>query len=83
MDPIEKIIERLKKENEKNGAWYMLEYWYTRDLRKPDFWQPTYYKIYGFLYGLYAREYISESEFNEATNYTYEKVTRYSHKLFD
>lgn len=78
MDPIEKIIDRLEKEHVKNGMWYMLQYWYTKDFSNPNIRQMTYYKIYGFLSGLLANEYIEKSEYDEATDYIYEKITKYA-----
>lgn len=69
MDPIEKIIDRLKKEN---GAYYLLETWYKKDLKNPSYKENIYNNIYGFLYGLYAIGFLEESERKTAINYLIE-----------
>lgn len=58
------LIEKLKMEKGKNGTWGLLQQWiidmntaeYKRDQDK------TYEKIYGFLWGLEATDYITEEE---------------------
>lgn len=76
MNPIGNIIEKLKNEHDENVTWYNLKCWYTRDFNNPNLRQLAYYKIYGFLYGLYASGYISESECDTAINYIFEELTK-------
>lgn len=53
MDPIEKIIDRLKKEHEENGSYYVLETWYKNDFTNNSMKgkEETYNIIYGFIFG--------------------------------
>lgn len=73
MDPIEKIIERLKKEHGKNGTYSLLETWYKEDLtRESNAKEEAYDKIYGFIFGLYATNFITEKERKAAIKYLIE-----------
>ena len=70
MDPIEKIIEKLKKEHKGNGASYSLETWYKEDLtRDSKAKEEAYDKIYGFIFGLYATNFITKTDRSTAINY--------------
>ena len=75
MDPIEKIIDRLKKEHGENGAYYLLETWYKKDLKNPSYKENIYNNIYGFLFGLHAIGYLEESERKTAIDYLIEVIT--------
>ena len=45
MDPIEKIIDRLKKEHGENGIYYLLETWYKKDLKNPSYKENIYNNV--------------------------------------
>lgn len=74
MDPIEKIIDRLKKEYGENGTYYLLETWYKKDLKNPSYKENIYNNIYGFLFGLQAVGYIEKSERKTAIDYLIEVI---------
>lgn len=69
MDPIEKIIDKLKKEHGENGAWYILKKWYEQEFKIPEKEDIVYENIYGFLYGLYATGFITRDQEKTATEY--------------
>ena len=74
MNPIEKIIDRLKKEQGENGSYYVLETWYKQDFTNNSMKgrEETYNKIYGFIFGLYAINFITEKERKAAIKYLIE-----------
>lgn len=74
MDPIEKIIDRLKKEPGKNGSYSVLETWYKEDFTNNSIKakKETYNIIYGFIFGLYATNFITQKERRAAIKYLIE-----------
>ncbi len=75
MDPIEKIIERLKNEHAENGTYFLLKIWYAKALKKRSDEKNMYHNIYGFLFGLHASGYIGKSECDSAIEYLIEVTT--------
>ena len=74
MHPIEKIIDRLKQEHGKNGSYSVLGTWYKEDFTNNSMKakEETYNIIYGFIFGLYATNFITEKERKAAIRYLIE-----------
>lgn len=74
MDPIEKIIDKLKKEHGENGSYYVLETQYKEDFTNNSMKgkEETYNIIYGFIFGLYATNFITEKKREAAIKYLIE-----------
>lgn len=62
----EELIEKLKKEHGNNGTYEVLKMWYKELKRTNNNFY--YYKISGFLWGLYATEFINDNEREELIN---------------
>lgn len=72
MDPIEKIIDRLKKEHGESEGSYILDLFYKEEFKKHYLTGQGYQNITGFLYGLQATNFITLAEVNETIKYLIE-----------
>lgn len=72
MDPIEKIIDRLKKEYGESEGSYILDLFYKEEFKNHFLTGQGYQNITGFLYGLQATNFITIAEVNETINYLIE-----------
>ena len=72
MDPIEKIIDRLKKEYGESEGSYILDLFYEEELKNHYLTGQGYQNITGFLYGLQATNFITLAEVNETIKYLIE-----------
>ena len=62
MDPIEKIIDRLKKEYGESEGSYILDLFYKEEFKNHFLTGQGYQNITGFLYGLQATNFITLAE---------------------